>query len=477
MVVTRFAPSPTGALHIGGARTALFSWAYARHHGGKCYLRIEDTDQARSTATFEAMLIEALAWLGIAFDAPPGGGVIRQSERVARYQEAAAAMLETGHAYRCVCSQEALAAMRERGRQGTGHGGYDGTCRDKGIGPDVPGACVRMRVDRTADPGITRWRDVIAGASGQEVELIDDFVLLRADGTPIYHLAVTVDDHDMGITHVIRGREHMTSTPRQLLIYRALGYDVPELGHVPLLVDARGKKLSKREGDVSVGAYRDAGYPPEAVVNFIARLGWGHGDLEIFTVQKLIELFELSDIGRAPSQVDPDKLGWLSQQYIQTLSDDTLFAYAKPFLERVAGHALEPSPSLYKLIGLLRARSKTLADMAERARFALCDTIQIDPRAGRKFLAPSARPILHALVSTLEAMPETQWNAAELEAAFERIVLAHGVTLGELAQPTRVAVVGSSASPGIYDTLELAGRARTLARLTAALTYTPPDAP
>jgi glutamyl-tRNA synthetase len=477
MVVTRFAPSPTGALHIGGARTALFSWAYARHHGGVCYLRIEDTDQTRSTEASDAMVLESLEWLGISFDPPPGGApLMRQSERLPRYSEAVEALLAAGQAYRCVCPPEALAAMRERGRQGTGHAGYDGTCRDKGIGPEVPGACIRMRVDRDAEPSITRWRDVIAGPSGQELELIDDFVLVRADGTPIYHFAATIDDHDMGITHVIRGREHMTSTPRQLLIYRALGYDAPAFGHVPLLVDASGKKLSKRVGDVSVTAYRDAGYPREAVVNFIARLGWSHGDLEVFSVEQLVELFDLRDVGRAPSQVDVDKLAWLSQTYIQSLPDDTLFAYARPFLERVAGHPLDASPSLYKLMGLLRARSKTFADMAERARFALCDDIEIDPKAGRKFLAPASRPILIVLRDTLAEIPEERFSADVLEQAFERVVAAQSVTLGQLAQPARVAVVGGSASPGIYDTLELAGRRRTLARLERALTYTPEPA-
>ena len=477
MVVTRFAPSPTGALHIGGARTALFSWAYARHHGGRCYLRIEDTDRARSTAESEAGVIEALDWLGIHFDPPPGGGgVLRQSERLAHYQAAVDELLAADAAYRCVCSPEEVAAMRERGRAGGGAGGYDGTCRDKGIGPDARGACVRMRVDRSADPSVTRWRDAIAGPSGQDVELVEDFVLLRGDGTPLYHLAVTIDDHAMGVTHVIRGREHMTSTTRQLLIYRALGYELPEFAHVPLLVDAGGKKLSKRVGDVSVQAYRDAGYPPEAVLNFIARLGWSHGDLEIFSVEQLIELFDLRDVGRAPSQVDAEKLGWLSQQHIQTLPDDALFAYAKPFLERVAGHSIANGPALAKLIGLLRARSKTLQDMAERARFALCDGIEIDAKAGRKFLAPTARPVISALREALGAIPEDRWQAPELEATFERLVEAQQVTLGQLAQPARVAVVGGSASPGIYDTLELAGRGRTLERLEAALVYSPEPA-
>jgi glutamyl-tRNA synthetase len=464
-VVTRYAPSPTGALHIGGARTALYSWAFARHHGGRFLLRIEDTDVARSTPEAERAALEALAWLGIDYDPAPGPRPIpRQSERLALHRAALEKLIASGRAYRCVCTPQELEAMRARARAEGRKRTYERRCRDRGIGPD-PGQpfCVRLGVD---EAGPTRWNDLIAGPSGEDPSQIDDFVIARSDGTPIYHFAVVVDDHDMGITHVIRGREHMTSTPRQLLLYAALGVEAPAFAHVPLLVEAGGKKLSKRHAAVSVQEYRDRGFLPEAVLNFIARLGWGYGDLEIFSREEFVRRFTLEGVGKSPSQVRDDKLLWLSQHYLKTLPSERLHRALPPFLERVAGGPVEIDAGLRKLVELLRERSVTLLDMAERARFYLAEEMEPDPEARRRHLGREARELLRELRGALQAL--SVWDREGIEAAFERVRERRGVKLGELAQPARVAVTGSAASPGIFETLELLGRERTLARIDRA---------
>jgi len=410
-VITRFPPSPTGALHIGGARTALFCWAFARHHRGRFLLRFEDTDRARSSVESETAMLEALDWLGLDHDPVPGfEGIPRQSERLGRYQEIVGLLLESGAAYRCTCTAERLEELRRRARESASGGtlGYDGRCRELGIGRDTEAPyCVRLRV-----PG---------------------------DG-----LAVVVDDHDMGVTHVIRGREHMNSTPRQLLLYQALGWEAPEFAHVPLLVGASGKKLSKREQAVSVQSYRERGFTPEAVLNFIARLGWGHGDLEIFDRDQLVELFSLEGVGRAPSQVHDDKLLWISQQYLKALG-------------------------LERLLDLLRERSQTLVEMAEKASFYLVEEIELEGKAARKQLRPAIAGALGELRDALETLEE--WEEEPLEQAFHQVVERHDLKLGQLAQPTRVAIVGGTASPGIFETLQLLGRERSLKRIEGALRY------
>lgn len=469
--VTRYAPSPTGDLHIGGARTALFNWALARRHGGQFLLRFEDTDRARSTRESEEAVLEAFEWLGLDYDPVPGFDQIpRQSERMERYAALIAPLVERGVAYRCSCTPEQVEQMRKRAKEeGRPQAGYDGTCRDRAIGPE-PGApfCVRLRID---PEGPTRWDDLIAGPSGQDAEQIEDFVLLRTDGTPIYHVAVVVDDHDMGVTHVIRGREHMLSTSRQLLLYRAFGFEPPAFGHVPLLVDASGKKLSKRAASVSVQSYRDRGFTPEAVLNYIARLGWGHGDLEIVSKQELAKIFDLSDVGTSPSQVHEDKLMWLSQHYLRELPPATLHAYLAPFLATVNNGPVEIDGSLAELLDLLRPRAETLIDMAERARFALSENIEIDEKAANKHLKAEARAPLAKLRHDLAEL--STWTADSLQLVFEAVCTAQDIKMGKLAQPTRVAVTGSSASPGIYETLAILGQQRTLARLDTALARLP----
>jgi glutamyl-tRNA synthetase len=468
-VVTRFPPSPTGELHIGGARTALFNWAFARHHDGRFLLRFEDTDRARSTRAFEESMLEALEWLGIDADPVPGMAAIpRQSERGERYAEVVRALLQSGNAYRCVCEPDVVEAKRQRALAEGRNPVYDGACRERGIGPH-PGApfCVRVAVPRVG--GRTRWHDAIAGPSGEDPEQLGDFVIVRTDGSPVYHLAVVVDDHDMGITHVIRGREHMTSTPRQLLLYQALDFAPPLFAHVPLLVAEGGKKLSKREADRSVQSYRDRGFLSEAVVNFIARLGWSDGDLEIFDRQELVQRFTLEGIGKSPSQIPEEKLSWLNQHYLKQLPAERLHALAAPFLSREAGREIvvEREAGLAKLLELLRERSQTLADMAEKARFALVDEIELDPKAAAKHLKPEIAPLLGALHERLRSLPS--WDEPSLDTAFTEVAAAQGVALGKLAQPVRVAVVGTAASPGIFETLDVVGRERTLRRLDRAL--------
>ena len=466
-VVTRYAPSPTGALHIGGARTALFNWAFARHERGAFLLRIEDTDRERSTLESEKLVLEALEWIGLSWDPVPGAsGIPRQSERGARYREAISELVAKGHAYRCTCTTAEVDEMRERAKARGEKPRYDRTCRDKGIGPasDKP-FCIRLRVPDSG--GLTRWQDLIAGPAGEDASELDDFVIARTDGSPIYHFAVVVDDHDMGITHVIRGREHMTSTPRQLLIYQGMGWEPPLFAHVPLLVEPGGKKLSKRQDAVSVQSYRDRGFCPEAVLNYIARLGWSHGDLEIFSQEDLARLFTLEGVGQSPSQVHDDKLVWLSQHYIKTLPRERLLAHLQRFLDAEARRPVVVDDGLCRLVDLLRERSKTLVEMAALARFYYVDELTIEPKAAAKFLKPEIAPPLGALLAELERLE--RWDRASLEAALQKVIGAHGLELGALAQPVRVAVTGGTVSPPIFDTLEVLGRDRTLARIARAL--------
>jgi glutamyl-tRNA synthetase len=465
-VVTRYAPSPTGPLHVGGARTALFNWAFARHQGGRFLLRFEDTDRARSTRQHEQGVLEAFDWRGIDHDPVSENSPIpRQSERMSLYHGAIEELLARGEAYRCVCTSAEIEEMRSRAHDQGSKLGYDGRCREQRVGADAGKPfCVRLRVSRE---GRTRWKDLIAGPSGEEAEQIEDFVIARSDGTPIYHLAVVLDDHEMGITHVIRGREHMTSTPRQLLLYEALGLPPPEFAHVPLLVEPGGKKLSKRHAAVSVQDYRGRGILPDAVLNFIARLGWSHGDLEIFSKEDLARLFSLEGVGRSPSQVHDDKLLWLSQHYIKTLPADRLIDHLRPFLDEAAGSKVNVDEGLARLVELLRERSKTLIEMAELARFYLVDEVDPQPKASRKYLKPEVLGPLRDLHGELSAL--ASWDEESLEAGFERVLERHSLKLGELAQPVRVAITGTPVSPGIFQTLAALGRERSLARIWRVL--------
>jgi glutamyl-tRNA synthetase len=462
-VRTRFAPSPTGFLHIGGARTALFNWAFARRYSGCFVLRIEDTDRERSTAESEAAVIDGLHWLGIDWDEGP----FRQSERSARHREVIEDLLAKGRAYRCTCTREELEARKQAtiaaGRKWT----YDGRCRDAGLAPDCGPHTVRLRLDAE---GALAWEDLVYGPSGQDAREIGDMIVRRSDGGPLYNLAVVVDDVDMGITHVIRGADHHSNTPFQIAIYRALGRTPPLFAHVPLIVGGDGKKLSKRRDPVSVQQFRAEGHPVDAMRNWLVRIGWSHGDQEIFSRDEIAALFDLDAVHRASAQADPGKLAWLSQHTLKTLPREALFAELQPFLEQAAGHPVEPSPGLERLVELLRERSHTLAEMAALARFFLVQNLSYDEKAAQKHLRKEIEPAFAALHDRLAALDE--WSVARLEAVFDEVRAAHGdVPLGKLAQPVRVAITGGAVSPPIFDTLEVLGRARSLGRIAEALHY------
>jgi glutamyl-tRNA synthetase len=459
-VRTRFAPSPTGILHMGSARTALFNWAFARRHGGQHALRIEDTDRARSTEASERALLEGLDWLGIDFDQGP----LRQSDGRERHDSAVAHLLETGRAYRCVCTRDELEERRER-TLATGQSWvYDGRCRDRDLGPDCGPHTVRLRLDPSAYLG---WDDLVFGPSGQAASEIGDMNIRRSDGHPLYNLAVVVDDLHMQISHVIRGADHLANTCFQIALYRALDGEPPRFAHVPLVLGEGGKKLSKRRDPVSVLQYRDDGYLPEALLNWLARIGWSHGDQEIFSREEICTLFDLDSVSRSPAQSDPGKLEWLSQHYLKQMPRDALIGLLLPFLTREAGRPVEATPELADFVDLLRERSTTLGEMAHRARFLLVDRVEYADKAAKKFLRPVALPILRSLHDHLAGL--NAWEPASLEAAFETVRTEHGgVGMGKLAQPVRVAVTGSSASPGIYETLAALGQEQSVARIAAA---------
>ncbi len=462
-VRTRFAPSPTGFLHVGSARTALFNWAFARRHGGALVVRIEDTDRERSTRESEAALLDGLRWLGLDWDEGP----LRQSERGARYAAAVEKLLARGRAYRCICSPEELQQRREatiaRGAKWT----YDGRCRDRGHGADCGPHAVRLRLP---EAGRYAWKDLVFGELGQDVREIGDVIVRRSDGEPLYNLAVVVDDAEMGISHVIRGADHQINTAVQLALYDALELEPPLFAHVPLIVGEGGKKLSKRRDPVSVQSYRAEGYLPEAMCNWLVRIGWSHGDAEILSRDEIRALFDLDSVGRSSARADRGKLEWLNQHYLKTLPRERLLAELRPFLEAVAGHAVEPTPQLAELVDLLRERSRTLAELAERARFLLVEEIAYEDQAARKHLTPAVEPILRDLHERLAGLED--WSLPALEAAFEEVRGRHGgLSMGKLAQPVRVAVTGSSASPGIFETLALLGRERAVARLAEAVHY------
>ena len=460
-VRTRFAPSPTGFLHIGGARTALYNWAFTRRQGGSFVLRIEDTDRERSTAESEAAVLDGLRWLGIDWDEGP----FRQSERAARHRAVIEELLAKGRAYRCTCTREELEARKQAtiaaGRKWT----YDGRCRDAGHGPDCGPHTVRLRLDVE---GALAWDDLIFGPSGQDAREIGDMIIRRTDGGPLYNLAVVVDDVDMGISHVIRGADHHSNTPFQIAIYRALEVAPPQFAHLPLIVGRDGKKLSKRRDPVSVQQFRSEGHPVDAMRNWLVRIGWSHGDQEIFSRDEIAAYFDLEAVHRASAQADAGKLAWLSQHYLKTLPRPALMTELTPFLEAAAGHPVAVGPDLERLIDLLRERSHTLVEMASLARFFLVEELEYDPKATEKHLRPEIEAPLRALHDALAALGD--WSAPRIEESFEAVRAAHGdLPLGKLAQPVRVAITGGAVSPPIFDTLEVLGRARSLARIEATL--------
>ncbi|HZK88921.1 MAG TPA: glutamate--tRNA ligase [Stellaceae bacterium] len=466
-VTVRFAPSPTGFLHIGGARTALFNWLFARHHrlhggGGAFRLRIEDTDRERSTKAAETAIIDGLAWLGIEWD----GDVVYQSAGAAHHAEIARQLLAAGRAYRCYCTPEELEAMRARALAEKRSVRYDGAWRDRDPAEAPPGIApaIRLKAEQT---GATTIRDHVMGEVTVGNEELDDLIILRSDGTPTYNFSVVVDDHDMGITHVIRGNEHFRNAFRQTQIYRALDWPAPEWAHIPLIHGADGAKMSKRHGALGVEAYREMGYLPEALRNYLLRLGWSHGDDEIVSTDQAIEWFDLAGIGRAPAQFDFAKLDSVNAHYIREAGDARLVELVAARLAAERGRILTEidRDRLARAMPALKPRAKTIVELAEKARFYIAPR-PIEPAAdAARLLNPEARSLLGALS---EQFVGAEWGVATLEALLRDFVAAKGIKLGAVAQPLRAALTGSLASPGIFEVMDVLGRDETLGRIRDA---------
>ncbi len=459
-IVTRFPPSPSGFLHVGGARTALFNWLYARHTRGRFVLRIEDTDVARSTQASVDAIFDALAWLGIDWD----DGPYYQSRRLAIYQEHIQRLLDSGHAYYCTCSAAAVEAMRQRAMTSGGKPRYDGSCREKGLSR-CDNAVVRFKAPLD---GTTVIADVVKGDIVFQNSELDDFIIQRSDGTPTYNLAVVVDDITMGVNTIIRGDDHISNTPKQILLFKAFGCPLPTFGHVPMVLGKDKARLSKRHGATSVTAYRDMGFLPEAFLNYLVRLGWSYGDQEFFSVAELVEKFSLENIGRSAGVFDPEKLLALNADHIQAMSPHQLAPRLIPFLGALAV-AAEEGPFIERVIATLQPRSKTLLDMARDALFYYAETVTYDEQAAAKFLTPEALEPLQGLTKELEGLGT--FTAESLENAFQAVMTATGLKLGKIAQPVRVALTGRTASPGIFEIIEIIGKDKVLERLRAAAAF------
>ncbi|HEY5635572.1 MAG TPA: glutamate--tRNA ligase [Burkholderiales bacterium] len=463
MIRTRFAPSPTGFLHIGGARTALFAWAYARRHGGKFVLRIEDTDLERSTQVSVDAILESLAWLGIDWDEGP----FFQMQRLPRYREAADRLIAAGHAYPCWATKAELDAMREAQRARNEKPRYDGRWRPeraKAAGLVPPADRAPVIRFRTPEEGEVGWRDLVKGAIAFPNAELDDLVLLRADGVPTYNFGVVVDDLDMGITQVIRGDDHVNNTPRQIHIFRALageGAALPEFAHVPMILGPDGERLSKRHGAVSVTQYRDEGALPEALLNYLARLGWSHGDDEVFSAAQLVEWFDLAHVSGSPAQFDPQKLSWLNHEYIKRADDARLAALAAPELERF-GAKTAGGPPLDRVVALLKDRATSIPHLAEAATLFY---LPPDPPAAlvTEHLTEAVRPALRTLVARLTEAAD--WTKPSIAAALKATLAASGLKMPQLAMPVRVLVTGRAQTPSVDAVLELLGREAVLSRL------------
>ena len=463
VIRTRFAPSPTGFLHLGGARTALFSWAYARHHGGQFILRIEDTDVERSTPEAVQGILDGMAWLGLDADEGP----YYQMQRMDRYGAALAQLLESGHAYRCWSSPEEIEAMRERARQAGLKPRYDGTWRPepgKTLPPVPEGRQPVVRFRNPAD-GATGWNDMVKGPIGIDNTELDDLIIARPDGTPTYNFCVVVDDSDMQITHVIRGDDHINNTPRQINILRALGAPVPEYGHVPMILGPDGDKLSKRHGAVSIMEYDAAGYLPQAMVNYLARLGWSHGDDELFSREQLVEWFDGRHLSRSAAQWDPKKLNWVNAHYLRQTDDATLACLVEPRIADLGGKSA--GFDLPTLMALLKPRAETLNDLAQGAMLFCGDFAPAEQSLQDEVLTPAARALLEEFAGHARALPE--WSAETLNTLIKSMLSEHGIKMPALAIPLRVAVTGRRQTPAIDAVLALLGRERVLQRLELSM--------
>jgi glutamyl-tRNA synthetase len=460
-VRTRFAPSPTGLLHIGGVRTALFSWLYARRHAGVFVLRIEDTDRERSTDEATQVILDGMEWLGLASDEGP----FYQTRRMDRYREVLAKFIQDGHAYRCYCTKEELTEMRSKQEAAKQKPRYDGTCRHRteprvGVDPVI----------RFANPvdGSVVVKDVIHGDVEFQNTELDDLIIARSDGTPTYNFCVVVDDMDMQITHVIRGDDHLNNTPRQINMLKALGSVPPVYAHVPMILGSDGAKLSKRHGAVSVLQYREEGYLPEALLNYLVRLGWSHGDQEVFTLAEMQALFDIADVNKSASAFNPEKLLWLNQQHIMRATPESLVPHLK-FQFAALGVTVEDDVKLAAVAKAQQERAKTLKEMAQNSLFFFIEVKGYDEKAAKKNLTAESVPVLESIHNRLSALPD--WTASAIHDAVNAVAGELNVGLGKVAQPIRVAVSGTSVSPPIDVTLQVLGRETTLARVHSALKY------
>lgn len=458
-VRTRFAPSPTGYLHLGGARTALFCWLFARKHKGEFVLRVEDTDRERSTDESVQAILDGMQWLGLDYDEGP----FFQTERYDRYNEVIDQLIESGHAYRCYCSRERLDEMREQAIAEKRKPRYDGTCRERTDA--VAGVDPVIRFKTPLD-GKVVIDDLVKGTIEIDNAELDDLVIRRSDGNPTYNLTVVVDDADMEISHVIRGDDHINNTPRQIHIFNAMGVATPAFAHLPMILGDDGKRMSKRHGAVSVMQYESDGILPHAMLNYLARLGWSHGDQEIFTVQELLGLFQIEDCQRSGSVFDKTKLLWVNQQHMAKLTDDELGAALSDVMVSKS-IPTENGPAISKVAAVLKDRAQSFAEMADQAAIFYQDAVELDEKAAKKQLRPVALPVLESIHAKLGSTDK--WQAESLKSVLEGIAQEMDIGFGKIGQPLRVAVTGSGASPDIGDTLELIGKARSLARIASAI--------
>jgi len=459
-VVTRFPPSPTGYLHIGGARTALFNWLFARRRGGVFILRIEDTDRERSSNEATEAIIESMKWLGLDWDQGP----FFQSKRYPLYNEMIERLIVSGRAYYCDCSPEDLERRRKEAMARGLKPKYDGRCRERGLGPG-PGTVVRLKSPLS---GVTHFEDLIKGPIRVSNDELDDLVLRRSDGSPTYHMAVVADDISLGITHVIRGDDHVNNTPRQIQIYEALGEKIPHYGHVPMILGPDKTRLSKRHGAMSVLAYRDMGYLPDALINALARLGWSYGDQEKFSREEMVEKFSLESVGRSAGVFNFEKLLDLNAWYMRESDVEALSEAVIPFLEKLGVERPDKS-FLVKAVGTLKMRSKTLVDLAKDALFYFQDEISYESSARDKFLVSQVAIPMRELQKALSRIEG--FDQPALEKAFEGFLAASGLTLKAIAQPLRVSLTGRTASPGLFEVMEVLGKERALKRIDKALAF------
>ncbi len=462
-VRVRFAPSPTGYLHIGGARTALFNWLFARHHGGVFILRIEDTDRSRSTEEYINAIVDGMRWLGLDWDEGP----YRQTERMEIYQSYLQRLIDEGKAYYCYCTPEELEQRRQEAIKAGKTPKYDGRCRELNNPPAGRTPAVRFRMPEV---GQTIVDDLIRGKVSYPNEMFDDFIIMRSDGTPTYNFVVVVDDVDMKITHVIRGDDHLNNTPKQIHIYNALGFQTPKFAHLPMILGSDKTRLSKRHGATSVQAYREMGYLPEALLNYLARLGWSYGDQEIFTKEELIEKFSLEGVSKAAAVFNPEKLLWLNGQHLKNTPTEKLCELVKPFLQKEG--LIEPGQDidhqwLKKAVESQKERAKTLVELAKVMRYYFVEEIEYEEDAKKKFLNEKTLPYLVDLLEELKRLE--QFTEQTLQEVFSSIIDRHGIKLKQLAQPVRVAVTGGTKSPGIFEVLEIVGRDRTIKRIQKAI--------